>query len=94
MGDKRTLIGSIVDSMLGHLLRYSNWYTVDQAGVYMNGVTEGRRYVVIRRLSTERKNCRPTNLCVEKKKEMTMTVSIRRLMGIKDKCRKDVTDTH
>ena len=70
-GEERTAIGSVVQrrsNMVGHVLRHSNWLNTLVEGmtegrggrgkprqVYMDGAKEGRRYVAIKRLSTQRK---------------------------------------
>ena len=64
LGERRMLTGTIVErrgNVVSHLLRHSNWFTALAEGTiaerrgggqeYMDGVKEGRQYVVIKRLS-------------------------------------------
>ena len=70
VGGKRMLIGSIVgrrSNVVVHLLHHSKWFTHTYRGgsgrgrprmEYTDGLKEERMYVVITRLSTERKKLR------------------------------------
>ena len=60
--------------MVGYLLRHSKWFSILTRGAvggkeYTDGVNKGRKYVEMKRLSTERKNLQLTNGYGEEERE-------------------------